>query len=48
MSDTLTMQEATTPEGELNAEEQDSLQVGEEIAEQEESLLAGKYNHNLI
>lgn len=45
MSDTLTMQEATTPEGELNAEEQDSLQVGEEIAEQEESLLAGKYKN---
>ncbi len=34
-----------TPAGELNAEEQESLQVGEELAAQEEQRLAGKYKN---
>ena len=29
--------------GELNAEEQDSLRVGEELSQQQETMLAGKY-----
>tara|TARA_R100000482_G_C5099973_1_gene135122 strand:+ start:411 stop:1025 length:615 start_codon:yes stop_codon:yes gene_type:complete len=30
--------------GELNAEEQNSLEVGEQLAQEQETLLAGKYN----
>ena len=45
MAETLTFennQEVTTMEN-LNADEQDSLQVGEAMIEQQEELLAGKY-----
>ena len=34
-----------SPDGELNADEQDSLQVGEEMEQQQEQRLAGKYKN---
>tara|TARA_R100000081_G_scaffold85947_1_gene55313 strand:- start:245 stop:859 length:615 start_codon:yes stop_codon:yes gene_type:complete len=37
------MEPAEQP-GELNAEEQNSLEVGEQLAQEQETLLAGKYN----
>ena len=47
MAETLTFEnttETTTMEN-LNADEQDSLQVGEAMIEQQEQLLAGKYKN---
>lgn len=44
MSETLTSFESTEAPGELNAEEQNSLEVGEQMAQEQETLLAGKYN----
>ena len=44
MSETLTMQPENTG-GELTAEEQDSLAVGEAMMEQQDQLLAGKYKN---
>jgi len=41
MAETLSYQESPQPE--LNAEEQDSLQVGEQMQQEQETLLAGKY-----
>ncbi len=44
MAETLTVD--TTPDSEvLTADEQDSLQVGEKMAEAEQQLLAGKYEN---
>ena len=40
---TLTYNPNEQQEGELTAEEQDSLAVGEKMMEQESKLLAGKY-----
>jgi len=40
---TLTYDPSEAPEGELSAEEQDSLKVGEALAEQEDKKLAGKF-----
>ena len=40
---TLTYDANEQPEGELNAEEKEALEVGEKLAEQQESLLAGKF-----
>ena len=40
---TLTYDASEAPEGELSAEEQDSLKVGEALAEQEDKKLAGKF-----
>ena len=40
---TLTYDPSEAPEGELSAEEQDSLKVGEALAEQEGKKLAGKF-----
>ena len=40
---TLTYDPSEAPDGELTPEEQDSLQVGEQLAEQEAQLLAGKF-----
>lgn len=40
---TLTYDPNELPAGELSAEEQDSLAVGEKMVEQQEQLLAGKY-----
>ena len=48
MAETLTYDAGTdtvTTEGNLNADEQDSLQVGEAMIEQQEQLLAGKYKN---
>ena len=44
MSETLTSMEPVAQPGELNAEEQNSLEVGEQLAQEQETLLAGKYN----
>ena len=44
MSETLTVNDTPQQEG-LTAEEQDSLQVGEQMAEQQDQLLAGKYKN---
>jgi|TARA_R100000482_G_C5127565_1_gene149702 hypothetical protein len=41
MSETLSYQEPSQPE--LNADEQESLQVGEQMQQEQETLLAGKY-----
>ena len=41
MSETLSYQEA--PEAGLNAEEQESLQIGEQMEQEQQQLLAGKY-----
>jgi hypothetical protein len=41
MSETLTYQEAPQPG--LNADEQESLEVGEQLQQEQETLLAGKY-----
>ena len=40
---TLTYDANEQAEGELNAEEQEALKVGEQLAEQQDQLLAGKY-----
>ena len=45
MAETLTVNDAPENTGELTAEEQDSLQVGEQIAKEESELLAGKYKN---
>ena len=45
MADTLTYDSAQADAPELNEEEQNSLEVGEKLAEQEEQLLAGKYKN---
>lgn len=45
MTNTLTYDPTELPEGELSAEELDSLQVGEQLAQQQEELLAGKYRN---
>ena len=45
MADTLTVTDAPENTGELSAEEQDSLQVGEQLAKEEGELLAGKYKN---
>lgn len=42
---TLTYDGAESAPGELNAEEQDSLQVGEQMMAEHESLLAGKFQN---
>ena len=44
MAETLTVNDTPQQEN-LTAEEQDSLQVGEQMAEQQEQLLAGKYKN---
>jgi hypothetical protein len=43
MANEITLNPYEQVEGELSAEELDSLQVGEQLAEQEQQLLAGKY-----
>ena len=42
---TLTYDSTEQTEGELSAEEQESLEVGEKLAEQQEQLLAGKFKN---
>ena len=43
MAETLTMKEP--PKTELNPDEQESLAIGEEMAQQQDTLLAGKYKN---
>ena len=43
MANEITLNPYEQAEGEFSAEELDSLQVGEQLAEQEQQLLAGKY-----
>ena len=45
MAETLTVNDAPENTGELSAEEQDSLQVGEALAKEQGELLAGKYKN---
>ena len=45
MTDTLTYNPTDSEAGELTPDEQDSLQVGEKLAGEEEKLLAGKYKN---
>ena len=42
---TLTYDPSETKEGELTEEEQNSLEVGEKLAEEQEALLAGKFKN---
>ena len=44
MAETLTSMEPADQPGELNADEQNSLEVGEQLAQEQETLLAGKYD----
>ena len=44
MAETLTSIDSTPEAGELNADEQNSLEVGEQLAQEQETLLAGKYD----
>ena len=43
MANEITLNPSEQIEGEFSAEELDSLAVGERLAEQEQQLLAGKY-----
>lgn len=43
MAELLTSMEPESQPGELNADEQNSLEVGEQMAQEQETLLAGKY-----
>ena len=43
MAELMSMLPDEVPQGELNADEQDSLQVGQQMRAEEENLLAGKY-----
>ena len=45
MADTLTVTDAPENTGELSAEEQDSLQLGEQLQKEQGELLAGKYKN---
>ena len=45
MAETLTVNDAPENTGELSAEEQDSLQVGEQLVKEQGELLAGKYKN---
>ena len=45
MAEVMSMIPEENGPGELNAEEQDSLQVGEELEAQHEQMLAGKYKN---
>ena len=42
---TLTYDPTEQAEGELSAEEQESLEVGEKLAEQQDQMLAGKFKN---
>ena len=45
MAEVMSMLSDENSEGQLNADEQESLQIGEEMAQQQEQKLAGKYNN---
>ena len=46
MAEVLTMNETPADQAEFTPEEMDSLKVGEEMVEQQEQLLAGKYKNS--
>jgi len=45
MAEVMSMLSDENSQGELNADEQESLQIGEEMEEQQETMLAGKYKN---
>ena len=45
MAEVMSMLADENSQGELNADEQESLQIGEEMEQQQESMLAGKYKN---
>ena len=46
MAEVMSMLSDENTAGELTADEQDSLAVGEEMEHQQETMLAGKYKHD--
>ena len=45
MAEVMSMLSDENPQGELNSDEQESLEIGEEMAQQQETKLAGKYKN---
>lgn len=45
MAEVMSMLSDENNQGELNADEQESLQIGEEMEQQQEAKLAGKYKN---
>ncbi len=45
MAEVMSMLSDENPQGELNSDEQESLAIGEEMAQQQETKLAGKYSN---
>lgn len=45
MAEVMSMLSDENPQGELNSDEQESLQIGEEMAKEQETKLAGKYKN---
>lgn len=45
MAEVMSMLSDENPQGQLNSDEQESLQIGEEMSKEQESKLAGKYNN---
>ena len=45
MAEVMSMLSDENTQGELNADEQESLQIGEEMEQQQETMLAGKYKN---
>ncbi len=45
MAEVMSMLSDENPQGELNSDEQESLQIGEEMAQEQETRLAGKYKN---
>ena len=45
MAEVMSMLSDENSQGELNADEQESLQIGEEMEQQQENMLAGKYKN---
>jgi len=45
MAEVMSMLSDENPQGALNSDEQESLQIGEEMAQEQESKLAGKYKN---
>ena len=45
MAEVMSMLSDENSQGELNADEQESLQIGEEMQQEQETMLAGKYKN---
>jgi hypothetical protein len=45
MAEVMSMLSEENPQGELNSDEQESLAIGEEMASEQETMLAGKYKN---